>query len=60
VEVVFMTLLLGPMKCFFIDVLLVCYEPCVFGRPGRVRDPFIVEDCTTHLISPRTYHISFL
>jgi len=36
VEVILVALLLGPMKGIFIDVLLVCYEPCVFGSPGRV------------------------
>ncbi len=46
-----MALFFNSVKSFFVLILPMCNEPRVFGSPGRVRGPDVIQDFIAHSIS---------
>ena len=52
VEIIIMSLLFHSVQRFFELILSVGNEARILRSPGRMRCPFVVEDCLAHFISP--------
>lgn len=51
VEIVVVTFLFNTMQTFLVTILPMGHKSRVFGRPRRVRRPFIVQNRVTELIA---------
>lgn len=57
---IFVTFFFAFMERVLEGILLVRDETCFLGSPGRMRHPFVVENRTTELVTPRTCQFNFL